>query len=160
MPFHPYDGHLAVSLRVLGEKRPDRPHGTKGLWVTDDVWRVLEHCWKARPGDRPSVATVQQYLKEWTPPSPQVLGLAGPSSRSSEPSAGGSVGEGQTPSPLRVTLSWSLRALLAQGDPSDLRTSRFPNAFVVLRYEGLDDRDPGTDKKALREPGEIQGRVS
>ena len=47
------------------------------MWFTDDVWNILEQCWKARPADRPSIEDVfwclEKVSRSWTPPSPQAV---------------------------------------------------------------------------------------
>jgi len=77
VPF-PQDRDPTVILKVLRGKRPERPQGAEGEWVTDDVWGILERCWKPEPGDRPSVRRVLRRLKKasksWTPPTTTVEG--------------------------------------------------------------------------------------
>ena len=71
VPF-PGDKDPIVILRVIQDERPERPRGVEGKWVTDDVWDILEHCWKPKPGDRPSVECVlrrfEEASKSWIPP--------------------------------------------------------------------------------------------
>jgi len=61
----------AVSTKVLRGDRPERPQGAESKWFTDEVWGILEHCWKPNPSDRPSAERVLQCLEEasrfWTP---------------------------------------------------------------------------------------------
>ena len=159
-PFDAYKRQPTVCVRVLRGERPDRPQGVGGVWVTDEAWKVLEHCWKPTPDDRPSIASILQRLKEWTSPSPRMLALAGPPSSSSDPSTAGGMEEDQAPSLLRVTPSQSLRTFLPQGDPSDPRIHPFSDELVVLHHRVPGNRDPETDDKGLKEPGEIQDRVS
>ena len=59
-PFHGYNKYTAA-LKVSKGKRPERSE--EGLF-TDDIWSVLEHCWKANPGDHPNVNCVLQCLEE------------------------------------------------------------------------------------------------
>ena len=72
-PFSQYHDY-AVVLKVLGGEHPERLQGVEGELFTDDIWRVLERCWKSDPGDRPSIGCILQCLKEasrfWTPISP------------------------------------------------------------------------------------------
>jgi serine/threonine protein kinase len=59
----PFDPSPAPVLRILRGERPERPEGSRGAWFTDDIWGVLELCWKAQPGDRPSLNTVLLCLQ-------------------------------------------------------------------------------------------------
>jgi len=57
VPFALYK-NTAIIFKVLYGGRPGRPRGAEGEWFTDDLWRVLELCWKHRPGDRISAKDV------------------------------------------------------------------------------------------------------
>jgi len=76
LPFFPYRTSI-VMMRVLNGERPERLQGAGGVWFTDDVWEILERCWKPKPGDRPSIDYVLQQLEEassfWAPPSPLMM---------------------------------------------------------------------------------------
>ena len=60
VPFYPYPDPSAV-MRILTGKRPERPQGTL---FTDDIWRVLEDCWKPDPGHRPTIEHIFLRLEE------------------------------------------------------------------------------------------------
>ena len=77
LPFSCYLDY-AVIVKVLAGERPERPQGLEGMWLTDDIWSVLEHCWEPVPGNRPSVPEVLRSLKRWTPPSERVCGFFWP----------------------------------------------------------------------------------
>ena len=62
-PFSPSKAP-AVMRKVLDGERPGRPRGKEGSLFTDDIWGVLEHCWKPRPCDRISVRDVFLGLGE------------------------------------------------------------------------------------------------
>jgi serine/threonine protein kinase len=64
----PFAPSPAPVLRILRGERPERPEGAQGTWFTDDIWGVLELCWKAQPGDRPSLNTVLRCLQGVTRP--------------------------------------------------------------------------------------------
>jgi len=104
VPFFRY-GDAGVVVRVLQGKRPGRPRGAERKWFTDDVRRVLERCWKPKPGDRPSVESVLRCLEKgsriWTP-LPRIVGSSpttnSPTWSSADPSGEGSTEEGETPS--------------------------------------------------------------
>ena len=56
---------LVVAQRILAGERPRRPQGTR---FTDGLWKMLELCWRAQPGDRPSLNTVLRRLQDITRP--------------------------------------------------------------------------------------------
>ena len=62
--------NFAVVWRVLGGERPNRPEGERGIWFTDDIWEILERCWKPQPGDRISAKTVLMDLERISPSRP------------------------------------------------------------------------------------------
>lgn len=70
----PFVGHgnPFVMVKVLKGERPVKPRDTEGRWFTDEIWNVLELCWKHSPGDRPRVEDVFYCLEEvsrsWLPP--------------------------------------------------------------------------------------------
>ena len=72
------DVDILVIAKVLEGERPERPQGLEGMWFTDDIWSVLEHCWEPVPGKRPSVPQVLEFLKRWTPPSERVCAFSWP----------------------------------------------------------------------------------
>ena len=117
VPFFGYNTYIVIK-KVLEGERPVRPRGAEGRWFTDGIWSILEHCWKANPGDRPEVEDVLHSLEEvsksWTPPPPQAL--AGPHTGDSESSTEWSTDEVEVTSesqmvPLR-------RRKLSEGDPN------------------------------------------
>ena len=58
-----------VIRKVMEGERPGRPQGTRGAWFTDDLWRMLELCWKPQPDDRPGPGAILQCLEEVPRPS-------------------------------------------------------------------------------------------
>ena len=76
VPFDRY-GYYSVVARVSEGERPERPQGASELWFWDDIWNLLQHCWKPSPGDRPRVKDVLHRLEEvsmsWTPPVSQLI---------------------------------------------------------------------------------------
>jgi serine/threonine protein kinase len=75
-PFFHCHGSAVIS-RMLDGERPVRPRGVGGRLFTDEIWNLLERCWKCLPEDRPRVEEVLQFLEEasrsWKPP-PMVVG--------------------------------------------------------------------------------------
>jgi len=74
VPLSQYHGY-AVVVRILKGERPDRP--ADGRWFTNEVWGILEGCWKPTPGDRPRIKDVLECLNNasmsWTQPSSQTV---------------------------------------------------------------------------------------
>jgi serine/threonine protein kinase len=64
----PFAPSPAPVLRILRGDRPARPKGAQGTRFTDDIWGMLELCWKPQPGDRPSLNTVLRCLQGVTRP--------------------------------------------------------------------------------------------
>jgi len=62
MPFALYR-NTAVIFKVLHGERPEKPRGAEAAWFTDDLWRMLELCWKHQPGDRISARDVLLCLE-------------------------------------------------------------------------------------------------
>ena len=54
---------LAVFCKVLNGEHPERPQGDAGKLFTDDIWNVLERCWKTEPSERASAKDVLWYLE-------------------------------------------------------------------------------------------------
>jgi serine/threonine protein kinase len=68
----PFAAHtdLEIAVKALKGERPGRPKGEEGRLFTDDIWDILEHCWKPRPCDRISPSVVLPRL-EGHPPLPR-----------------------------------------------------------------------------------------
>jgi hypothetical protein len=78
LPFAPYKEYATVE-KILGGERPKRPRGVRGIPFTDNIWGMLELCWKPQPRDRISASAVLLRLEEHLPllmPSPNVDGDA------------------------------------------------------------------------------------
>jgi len=84
--------NTVVILKVMGGERPGRPQGAQGAWFTDDLWEILELCWKPQPGDRPGLGNILRCLK----------GVARPSRRTPTPLVNGIVEESAS-EPLDLT---------------------------------------------------------
>ena len=61
-PFSPSRPHI-TTFKVLDGQRPERPRGTRGALFTDDLWRILQLCWKHKPEDRTNAKVVLQCLE-------------------------------------------------------------------------------------------------
>ena len=53
----------SVIWKVLEGQRPERPQGKGGVLFTDDLWRILELCWKHKPEERTKANAVLQCLE-------------------------------------------------------------------------------------------------
>ena len=62
MPFF-QDRPTEVMSRIMDGRRPERPEGNTGKLFTDDIWEILELCWKHQPGDRISAKDVLLRLE-------------------------------------------------------------------------------------------------
>ena len=65
-PFTPRTAPLVI-FKILAGGRPGRPEGEGGALFTDDIWGMLELCWKHQPDERISAKAVLLCL-EGTPP--------------------------------------------------------------------------------------------
>ena len=61
-PFAPRKDPEVVYM-VLGGERPARPQGAEGEPFTDDIWEVLEKCWKSQRDCRPNAKAVLMGLQ-------------------------------------------------------------------------------------------------
>ena len=62
VPFAQFNPYVAMRMVVDGE-RPQRPGGAEGARFTNDLWRMLNRCWAARPQSRPSSSVVLECLE-------------------------------------------------------------------------------------------------
>jgi serine/threonine protein kinase len=58
---------FVAPMKALGGKRPIRPQGKRGTLFTDDIWDMLELCWKQQPRDRISASAVLLRLEKHPP---------------------------------------------------------------------------------------------
>ena len=66
-PFAPCNV-VAVISKVLRGERPNRPQGWEAPSLTDNIWEMLELCWKPSPRDRISAKDVLRGLGVTSPP--------------------------------------------------------------------------------------------
>lgn len=52
VPFAAIHLEFAVIVKVLEGERPRRPEGDDGKLFTNDIWEMLNLCWKSQPQDR------------------------------------------------------------------------------------------------------------
>ena len=55
------DVHLPITatLAIMGGERPPRPTHHE---LTDELWALMQHCWKQKPDERPDVSDVLRDL--------------------------------------------------------------------------------------------------
>lgn len=61
VPFENFGPFGAVPKILMGE-RPQRPHEERGALFTDEIWAMVEHCWRHNPSDRANAMDVFQCL--------------------------------------------------------------------------------------------------
>ena len=155
IPFY-QDADLVVVGQVVEGKRPVRPQGVEGLWFMDDVWGVLERCWKSQPDSRPSIKDVLQFLegvsRSWTPPPPwAVAGVSTmnlPTRCYSESSIDGTAESG-VPSPSRVGPSQPSSDLQSKGALDKSSVCPPTDKFSAL-YEAPVRQDLGVNVNSKR----------
>jgi len=75
----PFNQHppVIVVLRILEGERPERPQGAQEVWFTNDIWAILELCWKPQPCDRIGAKAVLWGLEGNSPLSEQASSVGG-----------------------------------------------------------------------------------
>jgi len=67
---------FVVMRKVTEGECPETPEGAQGLWFGDDLWGMLNLCWKMQSKSRPSIKAVfeclEQVLRAWEPLPQQV----------------------------------------------------------------------------------------
>ena len=61
-PFYPSRPHI-TTFKVLDGQLPERPQGKEGALFTDDLWSILQLCWKYKPEERTNAEVVLQCLE-------------------------------------------------------------------------------------------------
>ncbi|OCH87919.1 kinase-like protein [Obba rivulosa] len=52
-----------IIFAILFKHRMERPVQATGLGLTDEVWAIMERCWRHEPKERPSIETVRDDLR-------------------------------------------------------------------------------------------------
>ena len=52
-----------IVRRVLDDERPKRPRGELEKFFTDDIWDMLQRCWRTCSVERPSARDILQCLR-------------------------------------------------------------------------------------------------
>ena len=67
-PFASAAQDSSAILQVLEGSRPDRPDfdDEVGVVMSDDMWDIVEACWRQNPADRLSITDVVRLMQSWT----------------------------------------------------------------------------------------------
>ncbi|KAJ7575892.1 kinase-like domain-containing protein, partial [Mycena floridula] len=57
-PFHSYYHDITIFSEVISGKRPDRPTQEEAPCLTDNVWQLIEQCWRQDASMRPQAREV------------------------------------------------------------------------------------------------------
>ena len=57
------DSSFAILRKIINGGRPERPEGEAGRLFTDDIWDVVELCWKNEPSERATAKAVLVCLQ-------------------------------------------------------------------------------------------------
>ena len=147
VPF-PRDPYYAIVVKVLKGAHPERPGGEERTWFTDDIWSLLQCCWKPNPGDRPNVEDVLECLEKvsrvWALPFPRTtasLRTADSSGWDSDQGNEGRTDESEVSSPSQATSSRPPQSPPQKGDPSENSICPFAHEFSALLCGTPDHRD-------------------
>jgi len=125
VPFPRYSDYTVVA-RVVNGERPVRPRGAKGMRFTDDIWGILECCWKPCPGDRPRIKDALQCLEKvsssWMSPQMATDTPTTDSPTQNSDSSAEDTDEGEEPSSSITASSQSSQELPPEGDPNENST--------------------------------------
>ena len=116
------DKNLVVIRKVMDGERPGRPRGTEGAWFTDDLWRMLELCWRPEPSDRPSIKALLQCFEGMSPPS-------------------------GSPSPTPTASEGTVLDVGGSSDPTVTKLGRFSTLFKAFNAKQLKTRGRNPDER-------------
>ena len=54
---------IAAMLNILEGRRPQKPEAAESLDFTDELWRMVERCWRENRDERPEVREVLRCLE-------------------------------------------------------------------------------------------------
>jgi hypothetical protein len=61
MPFHDKSDTEAVVIVTTTNQRPSRPINQE---LTDQLWEMIERCWREEPSQRPTIREVVALLEK------------------------------------------------------------------------------------------------
>jgi hypothetical protein len=53
-------------VRIRDGERPVRPLEAREMGLVDSVWAMTVNCWEQNPTQRPTMAAVVRFLREWS----------------------------------------------------------------------------------------------
>ncbi|EMD31571.1 hypothetical protein CERSUDRAFT_119616 [Gelatoporia subvermispora B] len=62
IPFCHCQNDASVILRICRGERPTRPIGFTAVQLSDEVWNLLEQCWRAEFDERPSITDIVNLI--------------------------------------------------------------------------------------------------
>jgi serine/threonine protein kinase len=62
-PFAETKRNESVAIGVVAGKRPVRPPNSRKMGFSNDLWKLLDSCWKAKSAKRPTAKTVREFLQ-------------------------------------------------------------------------------------------------
>jgi len=64
VPFHEHSRDAAViHARISKKQFPPRPDGhNQRNRVSDDLWKLMKHCWDVRPDERPNMKQIHSFF--------------------------------------------------------------------------------------------------
>ena len=101
-PFAPL---TAPVLRITRGDRPKRPQGERGAVFTDEIWRMLECCWKHQPKERINAEAILRGLGGMPYPSRTPSDVGGDTDTESDGQSYAAAGGSSVFSPLRPWLT-------------------------------------------------------
>ena len=63
----PFEGQKneAVVLHVSRGGRPEKPENAQAVGLTDEMWKLLESCWRKNPNKRPTMEEIVRKLERF-----------------------------------------------------------------------------------------------
>ena len=171
VPFSRHADYIVV-VRVLKGERPGRPQEEARTWFSDEIWSMLERCWKPSPNDRPSVKAVLWCLEGvsrslTSPPHHTAHSLITSNSpaRNSDPSAEESEDGSESSSPPQTVSLQQPQELSLNGNTNENSVHPSAHEFSALPHgvpyhQSLETGVINSGGSDLQESAGILDRVS
>ena len=65
-PFYEIEASYLITNAIIDGKRPEKPEGAERLGFNDELWAIVERCWKANRDERPTVEEILSSLNDAT----------------------------------------------------------------------------------------------
>ena len=66
VPFSGMMDWLAI-MKILEGGRPQKPRDAENLGFTNELWSMVERCWRENRGERPNVGEILRCLESAVP---------------------------------------------------------------------------------------------